>query len=240
MLERAAFARGMAMLDTALTRGQAPDPKAVRARHEVFYAIVRDLDAPIFEQAVLRCLRTAKFLPVPSELLEAAAECRQEARGLSLEAEAAAAFAAVRDRGSIHELCGIATQLVRCVTCREASFYRPDDARACQDETHERATHTRIDHVPECRKVLGCESRWDEALIRQHLGWAAADAFVAIGGNEALASLREDDVRFALRDFVKAYMRAVKERPSTAAPVALLTAGSQPAAARLTAGAVAQ
>lgn len=60
---------------------------------------------------------------------------------------------------------------------------------------------------------------WSESEIREKLGAAAAEGFIACGGR-AVASISERDRPFVLKSFTDAYVAAVTADPKLALPPA--------------------
>jgi hypothetical protein len=68
-----------------------------------------------------------------------------------------------------------------------------------------------LDAVIECRTYSPeCGAIWSLRDIRERLGDAAADAFVAVGGGSRLQWITEEGRPFLVRDFTAAYLEARK------------------------------
>lgn len=215
----AEFARGMAVLVSVFNRGPAVDDKARRLRHEAYFSALSHIAGDVWEAAVARCVAEQTFFPVPMELLNAARAVGQDRRGVSAEAEAAAVFETVRG-ATVHGLEGKA---------REYRFphVHTDVCPLDCELTHEKRYRT---VCPDCDSDQACKATWCEDAIREALGDAAADAFLAAGGQETFAAiaaeeLKARDLLFVRRTFSTAYLEAVRRRATAAVPVARLTAG---------------
>lgn len=85
-----------------------------------------------------------------------------------------------------------------------------------------------FEQVIECREYRPHGSIWSSRQIREKLGTAAVEGFMAAGGTAAFAYLSERDLPFTRKKFVEAYTAAVRLDPSLALPEAKtpeLTAG---------------
>jgi len=68
-----------------------------------------------------------------------------------------------------------------------------------------------LDAVIECRTYSAeAGALWSQREIRERLGDAAADAFVAVGGGGRLRWITEEGRPFLVRDFTAAYLEARK------------------------------
>lgn len=227
-MTRDEFRKGWGVLVLHLERNRkaeremSADEKADLAlKMNAYYDRVRFIPAEAWHAVVERCCDTCKWFPVVAELLQAYNELGQRQRG-GPEAEALAAFELVA-QSTVHALEHVSPQTFRCWRCRP-----------CEQDAAEPGCPNCSGRGTVRRKVTqgcGCsENKWDPRLIRERLGRAAAEGFIAAGGEGAFANLSESDP-FVRKRFSEAYLAALSTEREAGVPLPLLADGGQAAAA---------
>jgi hypothetical protein len=195
-------------------KGQSEEAR-LRARMEVYYDRLKILPAEEWEASVRRCLDVCRFFPNPAELLQAYNEILQRQRG-GPEAEALAAFELVA-QSTTHALLHVSPQTFRCWRCRPCEQDAADPG--CQNCGGRGTVRRKV------AQGCGCsENKWDQRLIRERLGRAAAEGFVAAGGEGAFANLSESDP-FVRKRFSEAYLSALSAQREAGVPLPMLEEG---------------
>lgn len=221
-MTKAEFEQGWDVLVLTFDRdGKRSTDTATRtARMRAYYAVLGFINAPEWEQVIARAMGTCKFFPTPAELLQAYNELCQRQRG-GPEAEALAAFELVA-QSTTHALLHVSPQTFRCWRCRPCEQDAADPG--CQNCGGRGTVRRKV------AQGCGCsENKWDQRLIRERLGRAAAEGFVAAGGEGAFANLSESDP-FVRKRFSEAYLSALSAQREAGVPLPMLEEGMATAA----------